>query len=166
MSGQPSVKQRGSPPESRQLLSLNWLIGAVSIIATCLLTSTRYFREPDASAIPFNAPEILAQCQKLYVKPAPSPDFQNRAYSDRFQEGTSPVLLKNATIWTGRDNGYEVVKGDLLLDKGIIQSVGDVAAEKIEGIQVVDVKVCPQLWPNRYLMLKVRYRVHGLRLAL
>ena len=51
------------------------------------------------------------------------------------------MLLKNATIWTGRVNGYEVVKGDLLLNKGIIQSVGHVAAEMIDGIQAVDVNV-------------------------
>jgi len=138
MSGQPSVRRRTSLPEVRKLF---WLIGAVSIITTYLVTSTSYLFESSASSIPFNAQEILAQCQQLNVKPAPSPDFHNREYSDRFQEGTSPVLLKNATIWTGRVNGYEVVKGDLLLNKGIIQSVGHVAAEMIDGIQAVDVNV-------------------------
>jgi len=138
MSGQPSVRRRTSSPEVRRLF---WLIGAVSIITTYLATSTSYLFESNASSVPFNAQEILARCQQLNVKPAPSPDFHNREYSDRSQEGTYPVLLKNATIWTGRVNGYEVVKGDLLLDKGIIQSVGHVAAETIEGIQVVDVKV-------------------------
>jgi len=148
MDGQPSVtgRRRVSSPEMRQLFRL---IGAVSIITTCLVASTSYFLEPNASAVPFNAQEILSRCQQLNVKPVPSQDFHKREYSDRFQEGTSPVLLKNATIWTGRDNGYEVVTGDLLLGKGIIQRVGHVAAEMIEGIQVVDVKVCPRIWSER-----------------
>jgi len=33
-------------------------------------------------------------------------------------------LIKNATIWTGRANGHEVIVGNLLLDKGIIKGIG------------------------------------------
>ena len=32
--------------------------------------------------------------------------------------------LQNATIWTGRVNGLEVLKGDILLDAGLIKKVG------------------------------------------
>jgi predicted amidohydrolase len=44
--------------------------------------------------------------------------------SDRFVEGTSPVLIRNAKILTGARNGNEVVFGDVLLDKGVILGVG------------------------------------------
>jgi hypothetical protein len=33
-------------------------------------------------------------------------------------------LLRNATIWTGGINGLEIVKGDMLLDRGLIKAVG------------------------------------------
>jgi imidazolonepropionase-like amidohydrolase len=36
------------------------------------------------------------------------------------------VLIRNATIWTGRVDGEEVVKGDLLLDRGLIKAIGHV----------------------------------------
>ena len=42
----------------------------------------------------------------------------------RFVQGTPPTLILNATIWTGGRNGTEVVFGDLLLDKGLVQAVG------------------------------------------
>lgn len=34
--------------------------------------------------------------------------------------------LQNASIWTGRVDGLEVLKGDILLDGGLIKSVGHV----------------------------------------
>jgi len=33
--------------------------------------------------------------------------------------------LHNARIWTGEDNGTEIIHGDVFLDKGIIQGVGN-----------------------------------------
>jgi imidazolonepropionase-like amidohydrolase len=56
------------------------------------------------------------------------------------------VLIKRAKIWTGRKNGTEVIDGDILLDKGIIKSVGhlDVASDLLSSyrsrLQVVDAK--------------------------
>lgn len=66
----------------------------------------------------------IARCKTLSQKPGPPSDFHDRTQSDRFVPGTKPTLLKNAKIWTGLDNGTKVVHGDILLDKGIIQSVG------------------------------------------
>jgi cytosine/adenosine deaminase-related metal-dependent hydrolase len=45
--------------------------------------------------------------------------------SDRFEHRTKATLLHNARIWTGENNGTEVIHGDVFLDKGIIQGVGN-----------------------------------------
>jgi len=73
---------------------------------------------------PKNAHEILARCKALKVHAEPPEGFSERARSDRFEDGTAPVLIKNARLWTGGKNGTEVIEGDMLLDKGIIKSIG------------------------------------------
>ncbi|KAF8893823.1 carbohydrate esterase family 9 protein [Infundibulicybe gibba] len=70
----------------------------------------------------------------------PPPNFSKRSQSDRFVHGTNPVLLKGARIWTGRDNGTEVFTGDVLMEKGIIKSVGHLSAASLNvyyGSQLV-----------------------------
>ncbi|PFH48493.1 hypothetical protein AMATHDRAFT_5747 [Amanita thiersii Skay4041] len=47
--------------------------------------------------------------------------------SERYVPGTPPTLLKNAKIWTGALNGTYVISGDILMDKGVIISVGPVS---------------------------------------
>ena len=34
--------------------------------------------------------------------------------------------LQNATIWTGAGNGFEVIRGNIMLDGGLIKRVGEV----------------------------------------
>ncbi|KAI0825194.1 carbohydrate esterase family 9 protein [Trametes gibbosa] len=75
-------------------------------------------------AVPLRAQEYLDKCQLLAVKPGPPPHFHTRTHSDRFVPGSPPTLITNASIWTGRDNGREVIHGDLLLLGGIIRRVG------------------------------------------
>ncbi|KAJ7925627.1 hypothetical protein B0H13DRAFT_2266275 [Mycena leptocephala] len=59
--------------------------------------------------------------------------------SDRFVEGTSPVLIRTAKILTGARNGTEVVFGDVLLDKGIILGVGYIPRALLRpNLQVID----------------------------
>ncbi|OCH88859.1 carbohydrate esterase family 9 protein [Obba rivulosa] len=86
----------------------------------------------------------LARCRSLHETPGPPPDFHKRKQSDRFVPGTKPVLLKNAKIWTGVNNGTEVVHGDILLEKGLIKGVGHVSrsilAEYKDDLVTVDVK--------------------------
>ncbi|KAI0374295.1 composite domain of metallo-dependent hydrolase [Pilatotrama ljubarskyi] len=77
-----------------------------------------------ATTVPLRAQAYLDKCHLLSVKPGPPPDFHTRTHSDRFVAGTQPTLITNATIWTGRDNGLEVVHGDILLHGGIIRRVG------------------------------------------
>ncbi len=37
-----------------------------------------------------------------------------------------PTLIRNVRIWTGEKDGDEVIDGDVLIDKGIIKSVGKI----------------------------------------
>jgi N-acyl-D-aspartate/D-glutamate deacylase len=60
------------------------------------------------------------------LTPGSPDDFQSRTQSDRFEEGTRPTLIRNATIWTGLDEGNEVIQGDILIDKGLVKKVGSV----------------------------------------
>jgi hypothetical protein len=66
----------------------------------------------------------LEQCAQLHAKPGVPSNFYERKFSDRFEPGTKPVLITNATIWTGGRNGTEVVFGDMLMHGGIILAVG------------------------------------------
>jgi len=78
------------------------------------------------SQVPLHAPEIQARCRALNTKPGPPSDFHDRTVSDRFAEGTKRVWIRNATIWTGRVQGLEVIEGDVFLMNGIIKAVGHV----------------------------------------
>lgn len=78
------------------------------------------------SQVPLHAAEIQARCRALSVKPGPPPGFHDRTASDRFVGGTSHVWIQNATIWTGRIQGLEVIQGDVFLMNGIIKIVGHV----------------------------------------
>ena len=75
--------------------------------------------------LPFHAKQSLARCASLGVSTGPPTDFRGRAESDRFEQGTRATLLHNARIWTGENNGTKVIHGDVFLDKGIIQGVGN-----------------------------------------
>jgi len=74
--------------------------------------------------LPLHAEETLQKCQMLHTKPGPLPDFHKRTQSDRFVKGTRATLIRNASIWTGNAEQYEILQGDILLDMGIIKFVG------------------------------------------
>ncbi|KDN45504.1 hypothetical protein RSAG8_04828, partial [Rhizoctonia solani AG-8 WAC10335] len=77
-----------------------------------------------AHVIPQNARTVLNTCARLTLAPYRS-TFESRLISERFEPGSAhPVLLQNATIWTGvktLDGRVQVTKGDLLLVNGVIQ---------------------------------------------
>ena len=81
---------------------------------------------PQAVRVPLHATEIQARCENLKLKPGPPPNFRQRTQSDRYVEGTRPTFIKNATIWTGRVNGYETLRGDIFLKHGLIKAIGHV----------------------------------------
>ena len=88
-------------------------------------------------SIPLHADEILKKCNVLHAKPGVPEDFYERVKSDRYEQGsTRIVLIRNARVWTGGAKGSEVVRGDVLLEGGIIKSVGRaVTDEELRGLQ-------------------------------
>ncbi|KAJ7105170.1 hypothetical protein C8R44DRAFT_715403 [Mycena epipterygia] len=83
------------------------------------------------------------QCLSLRASLEPSSAFiasRTVVGSDRFVEGTPPVLIRNAKILTGARNGTEVVFGDVLLDKGLVVAVGYIphALTLLSNLQIID----------------------------
>lgn len=112
-----------------------WPFFALLFLSLIVLGRHIHLTQPRVLAkIPVNAEAIQARCNNLKLKPGPSPNFHDRESSDRFVPGTKPVLIRNATIWTGRINGLEVIKGDILLDKGLIQTFGHVPIIDFTGM--------------------------------
>jgi hypothetical protein len=94
--------------------------------------------------IPPHVSLAISRCQQLELKVGPLPGFYERTRSDRYANGTKPVLLKRARIWTGGNNGTEVVRGDILLDRGLFQAVGHVPQSTLsafgDDLVIVDAK--------------------------
>ncbi|TFY65180.1 hypothetical protein EVJ58_g2133 [Rhodofomes roseus] len=112
-----------------------WRLLLVVISLAVLQFTTNVFYAQSStytSEVPVNAQEILDKCTLLNVKPGPPPDFNLRKQSDRFVAGTPPTLIKNASIWTGRVDGLEVLHGDVLLDGGLIKRVGPIEQDVLE----------------------------------
>ncbi|CAL1706946.1 unnamed protein product [Somion occarium] len=98
-------------------------------------------RNDPLSNIPIDAAEILDKCRMLNVQPHTPANFYERKQSDRFQAGTNPTLITNATIWSGRLNGLEQFTGDVLLDGGIIRDIGDIDREfvaRLDDLVTID----------------------------
>jgi hypothetical protein len=136
-------------PFGRRLSSREWLLVLFTVALlsnACLFYSLMLSQDVRSTRTPLDAHRILSKCRAIRLKPTVPPGFHARTTSDRFQDGTSPVLIKNASIWTGRLDGREVVKGDLLMDKGIIKAFGDVNrwSSQPENLVVKDVHVCLQ----------------------
>ncbi|GAA5919344.1 hypothetical protein JCM6882_008442 [Rhodosporidiobolus microsporus] len=69
--------------------------------------------------------EAVERCEELDVLPGVPKSFWERNTSDRFASGTPPTLIRNATVWTGNDDGKEVLHGhDVLLDRGLVIKIG------------------------------------------
>ncbi|KAH9892482.1 hypothetical protein C8Q73DRAFT_732800 [Cubamyces lactineus] len=119
-----SMRVNGRTP----LANLKGLWKVIGVL--CLLTSAAFLylghhtlSNGVTERLPLDVSDVLNRCRSLQLKPGPPPDFYARNHSDRFQPGTRPVLVRNATIWTGKQNGRETVQGDVFLDGGIIRTV-------------------------------------------
>lgn len=77
--------------------------------------------------------EILSRCAAIRTEPGPPANFLGRDKSDRYEPGTNATLIRNASIFTGENNGTVVLRGDILLDKGIIRAIGDIPGRVIEN---------------------------------
>ncbi|EJF61656.1 composite domain of metallo-dependent hydrolase [Dichomitus squalens LYAD-421 SS1] len=109
----------------RLLLSFVVLLATFQCSRVLLQAHTDDHRR--AVNVPLDAAGILEKCSLLETKPGPPPDFYARTQNDRFVSGTKPTLIKNATVWTGEADGFEVVHGDILLDRGLIKQIGDIS---------------------------------------
>ncbi|KIM40067.1 hypothetical protein M413DRAFT_446222 [Hebeloma cylindrosporum] len=118
----------GHTPPKPRLTSLRLLLAAVLLVVALATyySATLNWGHAGSATVPINAAQIVQKCQTLNILPRPPNDFDQRIQSDRFETGTPPTLFRNASIWTGRVSGHEVIVGDLLLDKGIIKEVGQV----------------------------------------
>ncbi|KAJ6491356.1 carbohydrate esterase family 9 protein [Mycena vitilis] len=109
------------------------LLAAFSYALTYLL-----WPKSQSEKLPINAQAILAQCGALHLTPGPPDNFHARKQSDRFEKGTKATVIRNATIWTGLDDGNEVIRGDILIDKGLIQKIGSVDLRSYADVEVLD----------------------------
>ncbi|KIR29030.1 amidohydrolase [Cryptococcus deuterogattii LA55] len=68
----------------------------------------------------------MEQCKIISRPPPRFERFDNkREKNDRFVLGTKSVWLKNGTVWTGEDDGNEILQGvDLFLENGVIRKIG------------------------------------------
>ncbi|KAI0797049.1 hypothetical protein C8Q75DRAFT_710125 [Abortiporus biennis] len=106
-----------------------WSLVLYTVIATAILFSYSFLFNPFTrnsadQTVPVNAQRILQQCASLKIVPGPGAAFHTREVSDRFEPGTKPTLIKNATIWTGLLNGTEIFTGDVFLKNGIVKRLG------------------------------------------
>ena len=134
---------------------------ALSLIS---LTCTFYWHGHSSNvwtrsqSIPLDAPQILLRCATLKATPGPPSNFLERKESDRFEEGTPATIIRNAAIWTGEKNGTEIIYGDILLDKGIVQAVGQVPRTPVHEAHTIDARgawVTPGLSTHRQLSCEV-----------
>ncbi|KDQ57533.1 hypothetical protein JAAARDRAFT_267221 [Jaapia argillacea MUCL 33604] len=106
------------------LLSFFCVLG---LSALCTWTISHRLQRPAVSRLLLHNEEVLSKCRALDLKPGPPNNFHSRTESDRYDpRHTTTTLIRNGTIWTGGQNGSEVIHGDILLDKGIIIAVGKV----------------------------------------
>ncbi|KAJ7054501.1 composite domain of metallo-dependent hydrolase [Mycena amicta] len=107
----------GSRPASRK--RVRFLQLALVVQAAVLLYAVNYY--------------LQWSCKALDLTPGPPDDFYSRKQSDRYEAGTKATLIQNATIWTGLDDGKQIVSGDILIDKGIIQKIGSVEVRTLSS---------------------------------
>jgi cytosine/adenosine deaminase-related metal-dependent hydrolase len=70
----------------------------------------------------------------LKALPGPPPAFNSRDISDRYEPGTNATWIKNGVIFTGEKNGTVIIKGDLLLDKGIVRAIGRIPGWMLDQV--------------------------------
>lgn len=126
---QPGSTERPQPRKNR-LARVVTLCSAAAVV--WIWSASRYtFVVEESVRLPIHAEETLQKCRMLHVQPGPPPDFAQRTKSDRFVGGTRATLLRNASVWTGDHDQYEILGADILLDKGIIKFIGHASEENL-----------------------------------
>lgn len=112
-----------------------WLY-AIAVTVPILYLFTRAWFESHPSNEVARRKDIINQCRYIKKLAGPPADFHTRSESDRFSPEAKPTLIRNATIWTSGHNGTEVIRGDLLLLKGLIRGVGVVDSSLVRGLDI------------------------------
>lgn len=86
---------------------------------------------------PRKSSEFRRKCRQLHKPAGPDPEFlsKRRLVSDRYVNGTKPVLIRNAKILTAVRNGTEIVFGDILLENGLVAAVGYIPKRVIDSLE-------------------------------
>ncbi|KAJ1573311.1 hypothetical protein NDA11_005014 [Ustilago hordei] len=136
----PSYSSTAAPPapaaarKPRTPLSLRSsflsLIGLVTLVyylgaLTALSGTQHHVYQPSAHPHIQNIfAASLAKCDAIKAPAGPPAEFHKRTRSERAEAGLQDVVIHNATLWTGKDGGNEVLhERDVLLSQGIIKSV-------------------------------------------
>ncbi|KAJ8582701.1 composite domain of metallo-dependent hydrolase [Rhizopogon salebrosus TDB-379] len=129
----PREVNRQRPRRSKLTLALT----LCSISAAAFLVSLSQLASfgKQSVQLPFHAEQALQKCQMLHAKPGPLPNFHTRTESDRFVKGTRATLIRNTSIWTGDEEQYEILQGDILFDKGIIKFLGHASQDLISNFK-------------------------------
>lgn len=100
----------------------------------------------DYTGPPVNAQEVLNRCAALKATPFVSETFRSRKSSERYEYGNNATLIRDATIFTGKDNGTEIIHGDILLEKGIVRGIGRIPARVIDEAENLTVIEAHGAW--------------------
>ena len=140
----PDARMSGTRLLNYQRTSLQAFIIVLLIIGTAFAFFATLFTETSNPGVLYsrssqNSPTynysklaILSQCAALKITPSPPQNFHSREESDRFEPGTNATLIRNCVIFTGKENGTEVIHGDILLDKGVIKGLGKISGRVID----------------------------------
>ncbi|KAI9507549.1 hypothetical protein F5148DRAFT_102021 [Russula earlei] len=131
-----------TPSRRRKLKAPLALLALCLVPLACTFYWNGYLNNASSSSqrTPLDSQKILMRCAALRTRPGPPLNFFERSASDRFEEGTPATIIRNATIWTGGKNGTEIIFGDLLLDKGIVQAVGQVPRTPVHNVHTIDAR--------------------------
>ena len=142
----PVTRMSGAGLLNYQRTSLQTFVTVLLIIGTAIAFFTTIFTTETSNPgvlyprssqnLPtynYSKPVILSHCAALKITPSPPQDFHSREESDRFEPGTNATLIRNCVIFTGKDNGTEVIHGDILLDKGVIKGLGKISGRVIDN---------------------------------
>lgn len=112
------------------------LVSTFTLITALFSDIGLYWRTSDGG-LPRHIPELaVARCRQLRLTPEDHLKSRGvRTQSDRYVPGTKPVLLRHGKIWTGEANGTDLVHGDILLDKGLIKSVGHLSLRELDALR-------------------------------
>ncbi|PCH40798.1 hypothetical protein WOLCODRAFT_24274 [Wolfiporia cocos MD-104 SS10] len=148
LSGTAGRARRGRVHSKHLLLAFCAVVATTTVLAcsTYLNLHAGKSRAARFHHVPINAQQILSQCAALREVPGPPANFMARETSDRFENDTRPVLIKNAKLWTGARNGSEIVYGDVFMDRGIVKRIGYIPEATYANVEEMEIVEANGAW--------------------